>query len=208
MKHIVLLRHAEASKNVEHRHGGAGTNLTDTGSSQARAFARLAPRYFPDVEHVYYVARPQCYETASIITSEQRWPLTRIEGLLPFNLGVLDGLSDEEARQRYPEFARMIEEWRLGLVEISQVRISGATDVDYFFSCGQELLCRLMTATRSFIVVGTRSVLVLFWNILKNHHPRQGGFYFERPWDTCEWVEFIDNDKSSWHEVRVQRHRE
>ena len=79
--------------------------------------------------------------------------------------------------------------------------------MEEFFVCGQEILDRLLTANASLIIVATRSVLVLFWNILKGHHPRPGGCYFERPWDNCEWVEFVATDNISWHVMREQRHR-
>jgi broad specificity phosphatase PhoE len=207
MGRIVLLRHSEALKNIEHRHGGSGTSLTHRGCAQAQEFARLAKVYFPDLECVHYVAKPQCHETASIVVSEQNLPVAEIEGLLPFNLGVLDGLSDEEVRKQHPKYSRMIEDWRLGLIDISEVRILGATDMKRFYDHGTVVLTRLLAEDNSIVVVGTRSVLVLFWNILKNHSPDQGGLYYERPWDNCEWVEFVSNEKCSWNSVREQRHK-
>ncbi len=207
MERIVLLRHAEALKNTEHRHGGSGTSLTDCGCAQAREFARLAKVYFPDLDCVHYVAKPQCQETASIIASEQKLPITEIKGLVPFNLGILDGLSDEEVRKRHPKYSQMIDDWRLGLIDISEVRILGATDMKRFYDQGKEVLTRLFVENASVVVVGTRSVLVLFWNILKKHSPDRGGLYYERPWDNCEWVEFVSNAKGSWNSVRLQRHR-
>lgn len=192
MGRIVLLRHAEAAKNAENRHGGSGTSLTACGLSQAFEFARSAKGLFPDLQFVYFVGRPQCHETAVIVQSQISVPLLEIEGLGPFYLGVLDGLSDEEARIQYPECAQMMDQWRLGLIDISEVKIPGATDIHNFFAQGKQFLAKVISDDESFLVVGTRSVLVLLWNILKGHDPSPGGSYFERPWPNCEWVEFLE----------------
>jgi broad specificity phosphatase PhoE len=202
MGRIVLLRHAEAAKNAEHRHGGPGTSLTALGLSQALEFARSTKDLFPDLQCVYFIGRPQCYETAVSVHSEIGVPLAEIEGLGPFSLGVLDGLSDEEARVQYPDCAQMMDEWRLGLIDISQVKIPGATDVHRYFAQGKQFLAKVTAEHGAFLVVGTRSVLVLLWNILKEHHPGPGGSYFERPWSNCEWVEFMKSTGPSWSATR------
>ena len=49
---VVLLRHAEARKNVEDRHGAP---LTEFGISCAKSLADALPRYFGQVSTILYL---------------------------------------------------------------------------------------------------------------------------------------------------------
>jgi broad specificity phosphatase PhoE len=205
MSKIVLLRHAEASKNVEDRHGGDGSGLTEYGRQQADSFASDVADYFPELSKIYTVPKPQCHETAQIIAKHVSVCIEEVRILPTYFLGVLDGLSRNEAEEQYPEHAHNMERWRRGLIEIQDLNIPNATDPMEFYALGEKVLVQFARERGAKLFVGTRSTLVLMWNVLHKRPPITGSGYFERPWDNMEWVEFLENKDGLWVEQRVQR---
>lgn len=204
-KNVILIRHAEATKNVEDRHGGIGGELTARGTLHAREFAKDAVRYFGSVATIISGDKPQCIATAGIFAEQLGLQYKIADGLQPFYLGVLDGLSKAEAMERYPTYAQLMERWRRGFNEIDTLNISGASDLLKFYEQGILFEERLRNESMPLIFVGTRSLLVLMWNVFRKRRPISGGGYFERPWQNLEWVEFSASPKWRWREERTQR---
>ncbi|WP_114102780.1 MULTISPECIES: histidine phosphatase family protein [Thalassospira] len=206
MRRIVLVRHAQAEKNVQDRHGGSGSQLTEKGRTQAKTFASDLRDYFGKISRVLVIPKPQCLETASIICADINVEPEVTELLPPYNLGILDGLSRTEARERFPAHALAMDRWRRGLDEIQMLKIPNATEPSEFYKNGQHFLSYLEQEGEQCVFVGTRSTLVLMWNVLRGREPIVGGGYFERPWENLEWVEFTRNDICCpWTEQRTQR---
>lgn len=184
---LVLARHGHCVKNIEKRHGGAGSPLTETGRNQAQMLAaELARRgIFPS--EILIVERPQCIETGGILALELGGPPLAPLAFEPFFLGVLAGLTEDECTTRYPTLAQDMIRYRRGEIEIAEVNIPEASDPVAFFNAAQATLRTLVHQLRSgdLVVVGTRSVLVGLLNIALGRSPILGGGYREIPWSNC-----------------------
>lgn len=200
------MRHAEAQKNVEDRHGGQGSGLTENGELQARNLAEIISVYFDDVVRLITPDLPHCKLTAEVLAEALPIDTEVASDLRPYNLGVLDGLTREEANERFPEFALGMERWRNGLTEIQTLNLPGSTDPVHYYETGLSALTALLPASGTLLLVASRSILVMLWNALHQRPPIEGGGYFERPWENLEWIEFIQDDhRDQWTELRTQR---
>lgn len=176
---LSLARHAEAEKNLLGSHGGNGTALTPLGRRQA---ARLAEEC-SSISCILYTERTQCRETAEILSQRLGVPARREHRVRPIGLGVADGLTQAELRVHYPSVASRMEKWRNGELEICDLAIPGGEDPVEYFEHGLRFLSDLSSGEiEDCLLVGTRSVLVLLWNILIGHNVYPGGGYREIPW--------------------------
>lgn len=182
----MLVRHAEAVKNIESVHGGVGSTLTPAGVEAAHVLATTLSGMMGPC-HVHYVDRPQCQETAQIIHARVDGRGLSVLNVRPYHLGVLAGLSEAEAHRRFPELARRMDRYRAGEIEIAEVAIPGATDAwDFYTECRRALVA-LQNACSAcdIVVVGTRSILVGLVNVACSRLPTPGGGYREIPWKNC-----------------------
>jgi broad specificity phosphatase PhoE len=184
---LVLARHGYCVKNVEKRHGGLGTPLTEVGKEQARALAAQLTQKGILPKTIFVVERDQCTETGEILARELGGPLLVPLACEPFFLGVLSGLTEEECAVRYPVLAQDMIKFRRGEIEIAEVNIPGASDPVEFFVAAQATLGMLMheLCGGDLVVIGTRSVLVGLLNIALGRSPVSGGGYHEIPWTNC-----------------------
>lgn len=103
---LILVRHGETRLNRDRLIQGINDlPLTDTGRAQARASAGALEEDLPFDLYSSPVAR--AVETGQVISEALQVPLTRLEGLEEADAGHLDGLSGQEMRRRYPEFAAL-----------------------------------------------------------------------------------------------------
>lgn len=189
----ILIRHGTAEKNNRNEHGGAGTPLTYDGIREIEeAASKLLEAKIP-VDNVYCVDRPQCIESASILSRIFNVRYIVLGKVEPYNLGVLDGLSEDQCKLLYPEINLKMELWRQGIIDITQLHIPGSTDpIKFVDSCSQVLKPILNDRA---VIVGTRSVLVAFASILLGRHPVQGGGYVEIPWKNGAFIVFKEGEK-------------
>jgi broad specificity phosphatase PhoE len=178
-----LARHAEAFKNVAQSHGGPGTALTPLGHQQAEQLAREAKGL--GLTQVLAVRRTQCIETAEVVGSMLSLPVTISDDLHPYHLGIAEGVSQEQLMLIAPDVAARIRAWRDGEIEVNRLDIPGGDDPYIYYSHGLAFLDKLHRFDCS-LLVATRSVLVLLWNIFAGNHPRPGGGYREVPWQNAE----------------------
>ncbi len=109
---LLFVRHAETTANAEGRfQGHADYSLSARGRAQAQLLQsrflleELAPT------HLYSSPLKRCAETAEIIASP--WPTVQYwEDLQEHDVGVLSGLTWDEAVARYPQIDRELEESR------------------------------------------------------------------------------------------------
>jgi broad specificity phosphatase PhoE len=184
---LVLARHGYCVKNVEKRHGGAGSPLTEVGRNQALALAAELARRAILPSEILVVERPQCIETGRVLALELGGPPLVPLAFEPFFLGVLAGLTEEECATQYPKLAQDMLRYRRGEIEIAEVDIPESSDPKAFYDAAQETLRALVSKLRSgdMVVVGTRSVLVGLLNIALGRSPVLGGGYREIPWSNC-----------------------
>ncbi|XPV75774.1 MAG: histidine phosphatase family protein [Desulfovibrio sp.] len=186
---IALIRHAQAYKNIENKHGGPGTHLTPYGVKQAKkCFAELP--CVKGFKRVYSTKSLQCIKTMNLFKSVSTATQVVLDREYRFNLGVLDGLSEEDCRIQYPEVASNVEAWRRQELEICDLNIPNATCSSDFYKRSEKLLEKVTKSGEDVVLFGTRSVLICLTNILLGRTPEKGGNYREIIWSNCGWVLF------------------
>ena len=100
--HVVIIRHGQSQGNAEGRFGGhTDTPLSPRGRRQAEATARaLASEKF---DAIYSSDLPRAIETATPLANLTGTPLETTEALRERSVGVMEGLTFEEAAERHPE---------------------------------------------------------------------------------------------------------
>jgi probable phosphoglycerate mutase len=100
--HVILIRHAQSQGNAEGRFGGhTDTPLSPRGRKQAEATARaLASEKF---DAIYSSDLPRAIETASPLAKFTGAALETTEALRERSVGVMEGLTFEEAAEQHPE---------------------------------------------------------------------------------------------------------
>jgi broad specificity phosphatase PhoE len=170
MRRLLLIRHAQALKNVEDRHGGGGTALTDIGRSQCDSIIHHLRRVITcDVGSSLLIGHriPQVCETVQYFQSGLGVPTLWDERLRGIDLGVLSGLSRYEADQRWPDVAARLELWRRGQLKINELNIPGAENIDHFRERVQGALNDwLAMDIANIIAVSTRSALIMLVNLV------------------------------------------
>jgi broad specificity phosphatase PhoE len=172
VRHLHLVRHAQARKNVEERQGGQGTELTPRGVDQARligAYLNECETRFGHKLTVYSHSVPHVQQTATSISSVRGWPSELDEDLRGIHLGLLDGLTTEEARRVDPAAIERLEAWRTGTLRVDEVDLPDAESLQRFRCRVASALCRIVDNYEGTcaVIVGTRSTLIMLFNLLK-----------------------------------------
>ncbi|HEV7681933.1 MAG TPA: histidine phosphatase family protein [Pyrinomonadaceae bacterium] len=100
--HVVIIRHGQSQGNAEGRFGGhTDTPLSPRGRKQAQATARaLAAEKFTAI---YSSDLPRAIETASPLAQLTGVSLITTDALRERSVGVMEGLTFEEAAEQHPE---------------------------------------------------------------------------------------------------------
>jgi broad specificity phosphatase PhoE len=100
--HVVIIRHGQSQGTAEGRFGGhPDTPLSARGRKQAEATARaLANEKF---DAIYSSDLPRAIETATPLAKRVGVPLEATEALRERSVGVMEGLTFEEAAEQHPE---------------------------------------------------------------------------------------------------------
>ncbi len=101
---LMLVRHAESTGNAEMRlQGRADFPLSDTGRRQADALRRRLRAEVYQPTHVYSSPLRRTAETAAIAARGWPIPITHWDDLMEHDVGVLSGLTLEEAARKHPD---------------------------------------------------------------------------------------------------------
>ncbi len=124
MTRIVLIRHGQTEWNrVERFRGRADIPLNETGLSQADATGeRVAAEWRPAA--VYSSSLSRAVKTAEAIAERMGLAVATHPGLLDIDYGEWQGLTPEEAKERWPE---QIEAW---FTRPGEARIPGGETLD------------------------------------------------------------------------------
>jgi broad specificity phosphatase PhoE len=100
--HVVIIRHGQSQGNAEGRFGGhTDTPLSPRGRKQAQATASaLVSEKF---SAIYSSDLPRAIETASPLAKLVGVPLETSDALRERSVGVMEGLTFEEAAEQHPE---------------------------------------------------------------------------------------------------------
>lgn len=167
---IILLRHAHSEKNAEDRHGGEGRGLTSLGYDELTRLTLYLKRHVQICNpRIFYTPITQAEISARFLGEQFKTICDTDQRIRPLNLGVLSGLSREEAAKLFPEPAKRLEEWRRGDLRFDELEIPNAENFSAFWDRGVSFLMDRLVApneTADLLIVGTRSILILLSNIL------------------------------------------
>lgn len=100
--HLYLVRHGQSEGNAAHRFGGhSDTPLSALGRAQAGATAQYLAK--KKITAVYSSDLPRCTQTAEPLAELLNLEIQTSAALRERNVGVLQGLTFEEAKQNFPE---------------------------------------------------------------------------------------------------------
>lgn len=143
-------------------------------------------------------SRVQVRETCEIIESLTGAAFSIEPALRNIHLGVLDGLSDAEARERYPEVAAALEGWRAGKTKIDSFEIPGAETMREFYRRVTGFLRERLRGLEPAVIVGTRSVGVAIANALgSGRHEFEARTYQRFLFDLCSVSKFRVSGRTS-----------
>jgi len=107
MLHLMLVRHGETEWNVQRRYQGqSDVPLSEIGKRQAESIAgRLASQ---EIDAIYASDLKRAWQTAQVIAAQNGLDVISEPRLRELKFGILEGLTFEEAEEKYPE---MITAW-------------------------------------------------------------------------------------------------
>lgn len=183
---IVVIRHAESEKNLRAIHGGAGEPLTPEGRRSIHQLMRNR-----ELESIYgsrILASPavQIVQTASAFASLLGSQIVIDERLRGIDMGVLTGQhSDDQSA----ETQDLVGRWACGRLPISGLHVSGMEAPDAFARrIAEGLTSHLSTSAAPCLWVGSRSTMILMWNILKFRGRLSWNSYFARQFGNLEYL--------------------
>lgn len=168
---VYFVRHAESFKSVENRHGGQGQPLTEQGKADIAdiiAFLENVENVKFDNTTIYCSDRIQVLETAQLMADKKQVTFQVKDALRNIYLGVLDGLSDREAFEKYPTVAANLQKWRNGLIDLDEVSIPNSETMEDFYHRIFCFVSSLMQYEKDVVIIGTRSVGVAITNMFDN----------------------------------------
>ena len=103
---IILIRHGETEWNSQQRmQGHSNSDLSSVGQAQIQALGQWMKNV--PFDHIYSSDSLRAKQTAEAITQFSGHELQFDQRLREKNLGVFEGLTSEEARERHPEVFRL-----------------------------------------------------------------------------------------------------
>lgn len=100
--HVLLIRHGQSKGNTERRFGGhTATPLSSRGRKQAEATARFLKS--ESITAIYSSDLARAIETARPLSSLTNLPVHNADAFRERSVGVMEGLTFEDAAQRHPE---------------------------------------------------------------------------------------------------------
>jgi broad specificity phosphatase PhoE len=187
---IVLLRHAKAIKNEQKRHGGKGSELVESAKREIQEVSSQLLLLSSKFDKILYSPRTQCEQTAKYLSELLNVNAVELQELEPISLGIVDGLSDEEVANEYPEVSDQLTRWRNGEIEINQLKIPQMTDCQEFYNKGKAFIDNIVNSKKSVIILATRSIMVLLMSVLLGRNSQIGGNYREIKWGNAEFAVF------------------
>jgi broad specificity phosphatase PhoE len=164
---LAVLRHGEAQKNVEDRHGGPGSFLTEVGRAQMAVAARRLSVLCGGPCDVWSDGTLHVAEAAAIVAHGLGVTPTHHAGLRGISLGVLAGLSTAEAETRHPKAAASLVAWRLGLIRSHELDIPGKESIGDFEARVRSAFDEIVGTSRpAAAIVTSRSTAIMLANIL------------------------------------------
>ena len=191
---IVLLRHAESFKNIKGIHGGKGEALTDLGKKQVVETAKKLSGLFSAENAIIFASTSKhTIETAQILQNQLNLPFETPISFYHLNMGIIDGLSEEEIKTKYPDIQESLDAWRSNTIEIKQLNIPNMEKYDSFWNRGLEFFEQL-PKNKNIILVCSNSLMILLTHILLNNNPSTTNRYRHIAIPYCGIIAFDSAD--------------
>ena len=162
MKTIYLVRHGEATDDVEDRYGGWNDDpLTGRGRETAKQLAGKIVRLSPKPTKIYSSPFKRAFETAEIIGDGLGIKPAPVEDLKERNrYGILTSMTKTEAKTAYPQMVQQVENY----VET----IQGAEIYEHYRSRVLKAVNKILRETEedSLVVCHGGTFRVVMWELL------------------------------------------
>ncbi|MGL6486059.1 histidine phosphatase family protein [Aeromonas hydrophila] len=100
---LVVMRHGQTPANAEGRYQGAlDIGLSDTGVAQIRSQARALALAQAPFQRLLSSPLLRARQSAALVADELGLPVTLVSAFRERHVGVFEGLTQQEARERYP----------------------------------------------------------------------------------------------------------
>ncbi|MCX2901286.1 histidine phosphatase family protein [Pseudomonas mandelii] len=143
--HLHVIRHGETAPNLERRYvGSLDPQLTEKGRAQAQ---ELVSRLPVTIDAIIVSPRLRAQQTAQILNAHLNLPLLTMDCFAERNVGVFEGLTQTEARERFPQL------WSQNITRQWHSAPTGGESVAEVVSRVREGLIELATAYPSQTVV-------------------------------------------------------
>ena len=189
MTKFLIIRHAESDKTLSNIHGGSGKIITEQGKQDIKKLTNFMGKSFAEsfkFAQIYSSTVQQVKLTAVLLSESINVPIKFNEKLRNIDMGILDGLSDEEATNRYPDVMRRLRMWREGRLDVSEIKIPNAEPLSQFVERIRKILETTITRKDELnIFIVTRSVGIAIINILLEKSMLEGKAYTRFRLDPC-----------------------
>lgn len=197
MKYL-FVRHAESEKNINEITGGKGDKLTEKGISQVEDFINSININNDSVRAICSDSI-QAIETCELIADYYKIGFEINADLRSLYFGTMTGMSTKEMMEKCPEDYNRLTLWREKLIDVSKLNLKGMEDPMSLWNRVMNFLSTNYFKEKICIVVVTRSIMVLIYNYIEGHHPKQGN-YMHYEFEYCDRICF-DYDIESKHPV-------
>lgn len=196
--YVLLLRHGESYKNIKSIHGGIGESLTQKGKEQV---INTVPRIqkiiqTQNVVRIFSVASIHTIETSMILANCLGTDFEVLNDLAPLDMGILNGLSDTEMQQLYPEVYENLLLWRKREIDISKLSIPRMEDIQRFWQRGISAIKHVENGINIFVL--TNSLYILITNILLGRRITESNKYKHIAVKNCDMIVFGKNDNINY----------
>lgn len=195
---IILLRHAESIKNIKKIHGKCSEKLTEVGVQQAKNVAKYLHTFLNiSTLKIFTMDSNYTKETAEILSRFFKIKINYSIDFAPINLGLADGLSDDELLLRYPETYKLFGKWRRREIDIKELKVPGIEPYMTFWERGKDFIDKLPN-DGDIVLVCSNSLIILLTNILLNNHPQLTDNYKHISIPNCGVIVFKTRDFRSF----------
>lgn len=187
---IILMRHAESIKNVKKIHGGQGEDLTDEGIRQAKEVAQVIHDQIDCGNlKIYTSTSYHTTATAKIIAQSLNLTIEQPIFFMPLNLGIADGLSEDELTKKFPQAQKLFEAWRRREIDIKKLKIPGMEPYMDFWHRGEYVISQLPTSN-NILLVCSNSLMILLTHVMLQNHPENTDAYRHISIKNCGLIVF------------------
>lgn len=122
IKKLYIMRHAEAIKNLEKRHGSGKQELSVEGERQvqttAKYLVKITADIYPNNSVIYCQHEERTLYTAQILGNALNVKVVQMDTIYGVGLGIIRDLNENELKIQYPQVFKVLSEWREGTASL------------------------------------------------------------------------------------------